>query len=110
MDHFVYSDQLAKLIGCYPNFWALFFSSPRKWWQAITAPWSGCQFWLNDVRQHPRIFETFRRHSDDRFVQAHMWLLLAPILPLIALRRHVQVFFRERLFRKSKTQLSGATA
>ncbi|HEY6208069.1 MAG TPA: NAD(P)-binding domain-containing protein [Gemmatimonadales bacterium] len=108
VDHFVYSDQLAKLMGCYPNFWALFFSSPRKWWQAITAPWSGCQFWLNDVRHHPRIFESFRRHSDDRFIQAHIWLLLAPLLPLIALWRHLQVFFRERLSRNSKTQLSGA--
>jgi dimethylaniline monooxygenase (N-oxide forming) len=97
VDHFVYSDQLAKLIGCYPNFWALFLSSRRRWWQAITAPWSGSQFWLNNVEHHDRIFETFRRYSDDRLVQAHMWLVLAPILPLLALRHYLRAFFRDRL-------------
>ena len=30
VDHFIYSNQIAKLIGCYPNFVALFFSSPKK--------------------------------------------------------------------------------
>jgi len=97
VDHFVYSDQLARLIGCRPNFLALFFKSPRRWWQAITAPWSGSQFWLNDVKHHSRIFETFRRYSDDRVIQARIWLLLAPVLPLLALRRHLNVFVKEHL-------------
>jgi dimethylaniline monooxygenase (N-oxide forming) len=110
VDHFVYSDQLAKLIGCYPNWWALFFKSPRRWWQAITAPWSGAQFWLNDPAHHDRIFETFRRYSDDRVVQARIWLVLAPILPFFALRHYVRAFLREHWFPKSKTQLGGATA
>jgi dimethylaniline monooxygenase (N-oxide forming) len=110
VDHFVYSDQLARLIGCYPNFWALFFKSPRRWWQAITAPWSGAQFWLNDVEHHDRIFETFRRYSDDRVVQARIWLVLAPILPLFALRHYVRAFVRDRLLPKSKTQPRGAQA
>jgi hypothetical protein len=110
VDHFIYSDQLAKLIGCYPNWWALFFKSPLRWWQAVTAPWSGAQFWLNDVEHHDRIFETFRRYSDDRFVQARIWLLAAPILPLLALRHYVRAFLRERLFPKSKARLGGGTA
>jgi hypothetical protein len=97
VDHFIYSNQLAKLIGCYPKFWALFFRSPRRWWQAITAPWHGCQFWLNDVKQHDRIFETLRRYSDNRLAQAYIWLLLAPVLPLFALRRHVKVFLQDHL-------------
>jgi dimethylaniline monooxygenase (N-oxide forming) len=110
VDHFVYSDQLARLIGCRPNFWALFFKSPRRWWQAITAPWSGCQFWLKDAEHHARIFETFRRYSDDRVVQARIWLVLAPILPLLALRHYVRAFLKEHVFPKSKTRLGGGTA
>jgi len=97
VDHFIYSDQLAGLIGCRPNFWALFVSSPRRWWQVITAPWNGCQFWLNDVEHRDRIFATLRRYSDDRVAQAYIWLLLAPVLPLLALRRHLNVFLREHL-------------
>jgi dimethylaniline monooxygenase (N-oxide forming) / hypotaurine monooxygenase len=116
VDHFIYSDQLAKLIGCYPKFWALFFSSPRRWWQAITAPWSGSQFWLNDAEHRDRVFETFRRYSDDRVVQARLWLLLAPMLPLLALRHYLRVFlkehlgvFREHLGLKSRKRPAGAT-
>jgi dimethylaniline monooxygenase (N-oxide forming) len=110
VDHFLYSDQLARLIGCYPKFWALFFSSPRRWWQAITAPWNGCQFWLNDTKHHDRIFETLRRHSDDRAAQAYIWLLLAPILPLFALRSNVKVFLKERLALNPRTQPGGGPA
>ena len=96
VDHFVYADQLARLIGCRPNFAKLFFSSPRRWWQAVTAPWNGCQFWLNDPRHHDRIFATFRRYHGDRMAQVWIFVLLAPILPLLGLRRRLKIFLRER--------------
>jgi dimethylaniline monooxygenase (N-oxide forming) len=105
VDHFLYSDQLARLIGCRPNFAKLFFSSPRRWWQAFTAPWNGSQFWLNDATQHDRIFATFRRYHRDRVAQVWIFLLLAPLLPLLALRRHLRVFLGERPhFRRSRTR------
>src|SRR5439155_25938016 len=94
VDHFVYADQLARLIGCYPAFWRLFFSSPRRWWQAVTAPWNGCQFWLNDVEHRERIVETFEQYDDNRISQVWVFLVLAPILPLIALLTYLKVFFR----------------
>lgn len=96
VDHFIYSNQLARLIGCYPNYLKLFFSSPRRWWQAITAPWNGCQFWLNDVNHHNRIFETFRQYDDNRISQIYIFVMLAPILPLIGLLTHFRIVFRER--------------
>ena len=96
VDHFIYSNQLARLIGCHPNYLKLFFTSPRRWWQAITAPWNGCQFWLNDVNHHNRIFETFRKYDDNRISQVYIFLLLAPILPLIGLLTHLRVVLRER--------------
>ena len=70
----------------------------------MTAPWHGCQFWLNDVTQHDRIFETLRRYSDDRVAQAYLWLLLAPILPLLTLRRYLKVFLREHLLHNTGTR------
>jgi dimethylaniline monooxygenase (N-oxide forming) len=110
VDHFVYSNQLARLIGCYPKFWALFFSSPRRWWQAVTAPWNGCQFWLNDVAHHDRVFATLRRYSDDRLAQGYFWLLIAPILPLFALSRHLRIFLREHPIFTSRTWRGAVTA
>ncbi len=101
VDHFLYSNDLARLIGCHPNFWALFLSSPRRWWKAITAPWNGCQFWLNDAAHHDRIFETFRRYDDNRISQIYIFLVLAPLLPVIGLFTRLNVFLREHFATKT---------
>jgi dimethylaniline monooxygenase (N-oxide forming) len=103
VDHFVYSDQIARLIGCYPQLWKLFFSSPRRWWQAVTAPWNGCQFWLNDVEHHERIFKTLQQYHDNRISQVWVFVVLAPILPLITLLTYFQVFLREHVVLGSRT-------
>ena len=96
VDHFIYNNQLARMIGCRPNYLKLFLTSPRRWWKAITAPWNGCQFWLNDTRHHDRIFETFRKYDDNHISQIYVFLALAPILPLIGLMTHIRVVLRER--------------
>ncbi len=109
VDHYVYSDQLARLIGCYPNFRSLLLSSPSRWWQALLAPWNGCQFWLNDARHHDRIFETFRRYDDNRISQNYIFLALAPVLPLISLGTHLRVSLIEWIaLRKNAVRTSGA--
>jgi dimethylaniline monooxygenase (N-oxide forming) / hypotaurine monooxygenase len=107
VDHFLYCDQLARLIGCYPNWGRLFLSSPRRWWQAITAPWNGCQFWLNDVKPHDRIFETFRRYHDNRMSQLYIFVILAPILPFIGLFTHLRVRLRDHFVLKPRRQAAG---
>ena len=100
----MYADQLARLIGCRPKFAKLFFSSPRRWWQAVTAPWNGCQFWLNDPRHHDRIFATFRRYFGDRVAQVWIFLLLAPVLPLLLLRRRLKISLRDHLSHASRAR------
>ena len=96
VDHFIYCDQLAKLIGCYPNFKALFRSSPRMWWRAMIAPWNGCQFWINDVEHRDQVFKTFRRYDNNRISQNYIFLALAPLLPLIGLCTRARIALRER--------------
>jgi dimethylaniline monooxygenase (N-oxide forming) len=98
VDHFIYCNQLAKLIGCYPNFGRLMLSNPKRWWKAVTAPWNGCQFWLNDRRHRNRIFETYRRYDDNRISQIYIFLVLAPLLPLVGLYTRARVLlFSARL-------------
>jgi dimethylaniline monooxygenase (N-oxide forming) len=96
VDHFVYCDQLASLIGCRPRFGRLFWRSPRRWWQAITAPWNGCQFWLDDPGHRDRVFATFERYGDNRASQVHVFVVLAPILPIVMLFQYAREAVRER--------------
>ena len=97
VDHGLYCDQLARLIGCRPRFWKLLFADPRKWWWAVSSPWNGCQFWLNDQSQHQRIFDTFARYRDNQASEVYLLLALAPILPVIGFFSRVRLFFNEHL-------------
>src|SRR5262249_912302 len=80
VDFPLYNDQVARLIGCRPRYWKLLLSAPRKWWLAVSSPWNGCQFWLNDPSQHERIFQTFARYRQNQASEVHVLLALAPIL------------------------------
>ncbi len=91
VDHFQYSDELARLIGCRPRFGRLFLRSPRKWWIAVSSPWNGCQYWLNDYNHHDRIFSTLSRYRDNQISEVYSFIFLAPILPLIGLISRIRV-------------------
>jgi len=91
----LYCDQLARLIGCRPQFWKLLFTAPLKWWWAVSSPWNGCQFWLNDESQHDRIFATFTRYRFNQASEVYVLLVLAPILPVIGLFSRARLFFNE---------------
>ena len=96
VDHFKYCDQIASLIGCRPKLWRMLWRNPRRWWQAITAPWNGCQFWLNEPSHRARVYATFKRYDDNRTSQIYVFVILAPILPLVMLYSHVREALRER--------------
>ena len=92
----LYCNQLARLIGCYPPYWRLLFTAPRKWWWAVSSPWNGCQFWLNDESQHPRVFRTFARYRFNQASEVYILLALAPILPFVGVISRVRLFINER--------------
>src|SRR5262249_38193278 len=102
VDHFLYCNQLARLIGCYPDFRSLFRTNLRQWWQAVTAPWNGCQFWLNEIEHRRRIFETYQRYSNNMISQNYIFLALAPLLPLIGLYTRARIALRDRHIVKGK--------
>ncbi|MGH7342292.1 MAG: hypothetical protein ACREKH_17530, partial [Candidatus Rokuibacteriota bacterium] len=96
VDHFKYADQLASLIGCRPKLWRMLWRNPRRWWRAVTAPWNGCQFWLNEPAHRARIDATFKRYDDNRTSQIYVFVILAPVLPLVMLYSYVREALRER--------------
>ena len=110
VDHFLYSDQLAELIGCRPHFWKLLVRSPRKWWKAVTAPWNGCQFWLHDESQHERIFQTFARYDDNQMSQVYIFIMLAPLLPFISLCSYARLFVKEHVLHERPQRRSRSYA
>jgi dimethylaniline monooxygenase (N-oxide forming) len=91
-----YNNQIARLIGCQPRFWKLLFTAPGKWWWAVSSPWNGCQFWLNDESHHERIFATLSRYRYNQASEVYILLALAPILPIIGLISRVRLFMNER--------------
>jgi dimethylaniline monooxygenase (N-oxide forming) len=91
-----YTDQLAQLIGCRPRYWKLLFTAPRKWWWAVSSPWNGCQFWLNDESHHDRVIATFARYRYNQASEVYVLLALAPILPIVGLISRARLFFNER--------------
>lgn len=107
VDHFLYSDQLARLIGCRPQFWKLFMTSPHKWWIAVTSPWNGCQYWLKDEIHHDQIFRTFSRYRDNLDSEVYTFIFLAPILPLIGGFSRLHLAYSEWMDRQRTKFLSG---
>ena len=91
-----YNDQIARLIGCRPRFWKLLFTAPGKWWWAVSSPWNGCQFWLNDESHHERIFATFARYRFNQASEVYILLVLTPILPFVALISRARLLINER--------------
>lgn len=105
-----YNDQIARLIGCRPRFWKLFFTAPRKWWWAVSSPWNGCQFWLNDESHHERIFATFARYRFNQASEIYILLALAPILPFVGLISYVRLFINERMVWRKENPQRGIMA
>ena len=63
VEGFTYIDDIAKCAGIYPNYWALFRRSPRKWLVAFTAPYNGATYHLNNSTKLERAIETMRSHQ-----------------------------------------------
>ena len=97
VDHYVFCKQLAKLVGCDPAYGKLLLKSPLKWWKAVSSPWNGCQFWLNDESQHQRIFRTFDQYRDNQISEVYTFLLAAPVLPILGFCSYARVFLQERI-------------
>jgi len=77
-----YLDDLATLAGVRPDYWRLFFSSPIKWYYAVTAAHNSCQFLLHDRKHHDEIFRRYRRyHGDNLRVSSHIYPLIVNLFP-----------------------------
>ena len=96
VNFFVYADELARLAGIYPNYKKLLFSSPRKWWTAITAPYNNCQFLLNQPEHHDQIFKRYKTYTHPRLTRwsDYIFILLVNVFPKLFIREEKEAKFR----------------
>lgn len=75
----LYSQDIGKKINVYPNYTRLFFKSPNKWWQAVTAPFNNCRYLLNDENNHSQIFIRYSKYSNKKLNPInYIFLLFKP--------------------------------
>ena len=73
---FTYLDDISKLAGVYPDYWALFKRNPRHWYIAYFAPYNGATFQLNEPKYEDHAIATMESHRTMTVTLPNMVLLL----------------------------------
>lgn len=76
VDMRLYLDSLATWLEVVPDYGRLFRESPRRWWAAMTAPYSGAQFWLNDDDKREASLARMQRPKYIIKNSLHAWALV----------------------------------
>ena len=79
VEAFTYIDDIAKLAGIYPDYWALFKRNSGQWYEAYFAPYNGATYRLNEPKYRDQAIATMQRHRKNT---------IKPVLLLL------MVFFR----------------
>ncbi|MFT5680859.1 MAG: dimethylaniline monooxygenase (N-oxide forming) [Myxococcota bacterium] len=89
-----YLDDLAIWMDVLPDYGRLLAESPRRWWAAMTAPYNGAQFWLNDDDRREAALSRLKRPKYIVQNALHAWafILYRNAFPL----RRVRAFSERR--------------
>ena len=81
VEGYTYIDDVSKLAGIYPDYWALFKRNPYHWYVAYFAPYNGAIFRLNEPKYEDQAIATMESHRNASLNPSH--LLLIAFLRLI---------------------------
>ena len=73
---FTYTDDVAKLAGVYPDYWALFKRRPYHWYVAYFAPYNAATFRLNEPKYEDQAIATMKTHNSMALNVYNIMLLL----------------------------------
>ena len=76
VEAFTYTDDLAKLAGIYPDYWALFKRNPRHWYVAYFAPYNSASYRLNEPESEEQAIATMESHRKTTLTPVHLLLIL----------------------------------
>ena len=72
---FTYIDDVSKLAGVYPDYWALFKRNPRHWYVAYFSPYNGATFRLNEPEYEEQAIATMEYHRKTTLSPTHLLLV-----------------------------------
>ena len=76
VEGFTYIDDVSKLAGVYPDYWALFKRNPRHWYVAYFAPYNAATFRLNEPEYQEQAITTMQSHRKTTLNPIHLLLIL----------------------------------
>ena len=76
VEGFTYIDDIAKLAGIYPDYWALFRRNPGQWYVAYFAPYNGATYRLNEPKNRDQAIATMQRHRKSTLNPTHLLLIV----------------------------------
>ena len=76
VEGFTYADDLAKLAGIYPDYWALFKRNPHHWYVAYFAPYNAATYRLNELKSEEQAIATMESHRKTTLTPVHLLLIV----------------------------------
>ena len=76
VEGFVYTDDIAKLAGIFPDYWSLFKTDPKGCLIALFSPFSASTFRLNDPAYRHRALAIMNKHRQGTTNPLHLLLIL----------------------------------
>jgi dimethylaniline monooxygenase (N-oxide forming) len=76
VEGFTYIDDVSKLAGVYPDYWALLKRNPRHWYVAYFAPYNGATFRLNEPKYVDQAIATMESHRKTTLTPIHLLLIV----------------------------------
>ena len=76
VEGFTYVDDIGKLAGVYPDYWALFKRNPHRWYVAYFAPYNAATFRLNEPEYEERAIATMASHRKTTLNPLHLLLIV----------------------------------
>ena len=63
VEGFTYIDDIAKHAQIYPNYWSLFKRNPKHWFIAVSSPYNGATYRLNEPEHEDMAIQTMKSHK-----------------------------------------------
>lgn len=76
VEAYTYGDDVAKICGIMPDYWALFKANPRAAIMALFAPYDGSSFRLNDAKCQAKALQQLRNQASGTFSPLHLLLII----------------------------------
>ena len=75
VEQFVYTENVAKLAGFYPDYWALFKRNPYHWYVACFSPFNCSMYRLNEPKYEDQAIATMESHQKTAFHPLYLVLM-----------------------------------